>query len=103
MEASQSPAEWHREHLAFWDHMVDSSGSIVFRLMYNPFRAAYERALSALATAMNAEANRTDVYRKLAEAICASDAAEAGKAARDVLELANSTMIAALERRATRR
>jgi GntR family transcriptional regulator, transcriptional repressor for pyruvate dehydrogenase complex len=103
LEASDSPAEWHRGTLAFWDHMVDSSGSIVFRLMYNPFRAAYERALSALATAMNAEVNRTDAYRKLAEAICAGDAAEAGEAARDVLELANFTMIAALERRGARR
>jgi DNA-binding FadR family transcriptional regulator len=103
LEASDSPPEWHRDTLAFWDHMVDSSGSIVFRLMYNPFRAAYERALTALATAMNAEVNRTDAYRKLAEAICAGDAAEAGKAARDVLELANSTMIAALERRGARR
>lgn len=103
LEASQSPVEWHRDTLAFWDHMVDSSGSIVFRLMYNPFRAAYERALTALATAMNDEVNRADGYRKLAEAICAGDAAEAGLAARDVLELANATMIAALHRQETRR
>jgi DNA-binding FadR family transcriptional regulator len=52
---------------------------------------------------MNAEANRTDTYRKLAEAVCAGDAAGAGKAAQDVLERANSTMIAAFERREKRR
>jgi GntR family transcriptional regulator, transcriptional repressor for pyruvate dehydrogenase complex len=103
LEASQDPVEWQRDTLAFWDHMVDSGGSIVFRLMYNAFRAAYERALAALATAMTAEVNRSDGYRKLAGAICTGDAAEARKAAHDVLELANSTMMAALERREKRR
>jgi DNA-binding FadR family transcriptional regulator len=103
LEATAGTLEWQRDTLAFWDHLVDSSGSIVFRLMYNPFRAAYEGALTALATAMNAEANRTDTYRKLAEAVCAGDAAGAGKAAQDVLERANSTMIAAFERREKRR
>jgi len=99
LEASADALVWQCETLAFWDHMVDGSGSIVFRLMYNPFRAAYERALAVLATAMSADANRTDLYRKLAEAICAGDAAEARNAAQRVLELANSTMIAALQGR----
>ncbi|GAB4912230.1 FadR family transcriptional regulator Mce2R [Mycobacterium avium subsp. hominissuis] len=54
LEASRSAVEWHRGTLEFWDHMVDSSGSIVFRLMYNPFRAAYERALGVLAAAIPA-------------------------------------------------
>jgi DNA-binding FadR family transcriptional regulator len=103
LEDSEDPVEWQRVTLGFWDHMVDSSGSIVFRLMYNPFRAAYERALAVLAAAMNAEVNRTDTYRELAEAICAGDAANARKAAQDVLELANSTMLAALDRWAERR
>lgn len=99
LEASHSAVEWHRGTLEFWDHMVDSSGSIVFRLMYNPFRAAYERALGVLAAAIPAEINRTDAYRVLAQAICAGDADEAGRGAREVLELANATMIGALERR----
>lgn len=99
LEASRSAVEWHRGTLEFWDHMVDSSGSIVFRLMYNPFRAAYERALGVLAAAIPAEINRTDAYRALAQAICAGDADEAGRGAREVLELANATMIGALERR----
>ncbi|AAS06631.1 FadR/GntR family transcriptional regulator [Mycobacterium avium] len=99
LEASRSAVEWHRGTLEFWDHMVDSSGSIVFRLMYNPFRAAYERAVGVLAAAIPAEINRTDAYRALAQAICAGDADEAGRGAREVLELANATMIGALERR----
>ncbi|QPM72953.1 FadR/GntR family transcriptional regulator [Mycobacterium avium] len=99
LEASRSAVEWHRGTLEFWDHMVDSSGSIVFRLMYNPFRAAYERAVGVLAAAIPAEINRTDAYRALAQAICAGDADETGRGAREVLELANATMIGALERR----
>lgn len=103
LEVSAGTLEWQRDTLVFWDHMIDSSGSIVFRLMYNPFRAAYERALTVLATAINAEANRTDLYRQLSAAVCAGDAPEAGKVAQHILELANSTMIAALERREKRR
>lgn len=103
LDAEEDPVEWQRDTLAFWDHLVDSAGSIVFRLMYNAFRAAYERALAALAIAMTAEFNRPDAYRKLAGAICTGDAAEARKAAQDVLELANSTMMAGLDRRGKRR
>lgn len=103
LRASPSVVEWQRDSLAFWDHVVDSSGSIVFRLMYNAFRAAYERALAVLAADVSAEDNRTDAYRKLAGALCAGDAAAARTSAHDVLELANATMLAALDRWAHRR
>jgi GntR family transcriptional regulator, transcriptional repressor for pyruvate dehydrogenase complex len=103
LEAEEDPLEWQRDTLAFWDHVVDSAGSIVFRLMYNAFRAAYEPALAALATAMTAEVKRPDAYRKLARAICAGDTAEAKRAAHDLLELNNITMMAALDRRGRRR
>jgi len=103
LETEEDPVEWHGVTLTFWDHVVDSSGSIVFRLMYNAFRAAYEPALAALATAMPTEIKRPDAYRKLADAICAGDAAGAKKAAHDLLELANTTMIAVLDRRGKRR
>jgi DNA-binding FadR family transcriptional regulator len=99
----KDPAEWHRETLTFWDHVVDGAGSIVFRLMYNAFRAAYEPALAALGTAMAPDAKRPDAYRKLAGAICAGDPAAAKDAAREVLELANAALIAALDRRGARR
>jgi GntR family transcriptional repressor for pyruvate dehydrogenase complex len=94
--------EWQRHVLKFWDQVVDSTGSIVFRLMYNAFRAAYEPALPALAGAITAEVN-PDAYRKLADAICVGDAVEAKKAANDLLELANTTMLAALDRPGRRR
>lgn len=103
LDAEEDLLEWHRETLAFWDHVVDGAGSIVFRLMHNAFRAAYELALAALGTAIAAEAKRPDVYRELADAICAGESAGAKEAAHDVLELANTTLMAALDRGGKRR
>lgn len=103
LEAEDDPVQWQRDTLVFWDNVVDGAGSIVFRLMYNAFRAAYEPALSALATAMTAEVKRPDAYRKLADAIRAGDPAGARQAGHEVLELANTAMTGALERRGKRR
>ena len=97
LETEKDLLEWQRQVLKFWDHVVDSAGSIVYRLMYNAFRDAYEPALAVLATAMTAEVKRPDAYRKLADAICSGDPAGAKKAAEDLLELANTTLMAALD------
>lgn len=98
MESENDPIEWQRHALKFWDHAVDGAGSIVFRLMFNAFRAAYEPALTVLGTAITAEAKRPDAYRKLADAIGSGDPARAEKAARDLLEHANTRLLAELER-----
>jgi GntR family transcriptional regulator, transcriptional repressor for pyruvate dehydrogenase complex len=103
LEAAENPLQWHRVTLAFWDHVVDGAGSIVFRLMYNAFRAAYEPALTALGAAMGAEVKRPDGYRTLATAVCAGESAAAKQAAQGVLELANATLMGALERQGSRR
>jgi DNA-binding FadR family transcriptional regulator len=65
--------------------------------MYNAFRAAYEPALAALATATPAETKRPDAYRKLADAVCAGDPAGAKITAQELLEFANTTLMAALD------
>jgi GntR family transcriptional regulator, transcriptional repressor for pyruvate dehydrogenase complex len=103
LETEEDPTEWQRHALTFWDHVVDSAASIVFRLMYNAFRAAYEPALAALATGMTAAVKRPDTYRKLADAICSGDTAGAKEAAHDVLELANTTLMDVLDSRGARR
>ena len=41
--------------LEFWDQVVDAADSLVFRLMFNSLRAAYEPALEALAPLMAEE------------------------------------------------
>jgi GntR family transcriptional regulator, transcriptional repressor for pyruvate dehydrogenase complex len=103
LETEKDLLEWQRQALTFWDHVVDSAGSIVYRLMYNAFRAAYEPALAVLVSAMTAEVKRPDAYRKLADAICSGDPAGAKEAAEGLLELANTTLITALDSLGSRR
>lgn len=96
LEAEEDPVERQRCALTFWDHVVDGADSVVFRLMYNTLRAAYEPALPALATIMAAEVGRPAAYRRLADAITAGEAGRAQRAARDLLEPATTELIAAL-------
>jgi DNA-binding FadR family transcriptional regulator len=96
LESEDDPIERQRCALTFWDHVVDGADSIVFRLMYNTLRAAYEPALPALATVMHAEVGRPDAYRRLADAIAAGDADRAVHAARELLEPATGALMAAL-------
>jgi DNA-binding FadR family transcriptional regulator len=96
LDDEDDPIERQRHALAFWDHIVDGADSIVFRLMYNTLRAAYDPALPALATVMAAEVDRVDAYRRLADAIDAGDPAGARQAAQDLLEPATAAILAAL-------
>jgi GntR family transcriptional regulator, transcriptional repressor for pyruvate dehydrogenase complex len=96
LEAEEDPIERQRCALTFWDHVVDGADSIVFRLMYNTLRAAYEPALSALATIMQTEVGRPDAYRHLADAIMAGDPDRARQAARKLLEPATTALVGAL-------
>lgn len=98
LESEVDPTEWQRQALTFWDHVADGAGSIVFRLMYNAFRVAYEPALPALAAAMKPDIKRPTLYRKLADAICAGDAVEAHKCAHELIEDANATLTAVLDK-----
>jgi DNA-binding FadR family transcriptional regulator len=96
LENDDDPVGQQRHALAFWDHVVDGADSIVFRLMFNTLRAAYEPALPALATMMAAEVGQREAYRTLARAIDAADAAAAEAAAHHLLEPATQALIAAL-------
>ena len=96
LEADADPVGQQRHALAFWDHVVDGADSIVFRLMFNTLRAAYEPALPALAIMMAAEVGRSEAYRTLARAIAAADPVAAQTAARELLEPATDTLIEAL-------
>ncbi len=96
LEADADPIGQQRHALAFWDHVVDGADSIVFRLMFNTLRFAYEPALPALAIMMAAEVGRSEAYRTLARAIGAGDPEAAQAAARQLLEPATQALIAAL-------
>ncbi|OYN78403.1 FadR/GntR family transcriptional regulator [Mycolicibacterium sphagni] len=93
---AEDPVEQQRHALTFWDHVVDGADSIAFRLMFNTLRAAYEPALSALATLMAAEVGQPKAYRTLARAIVAGKPAAASAAARELLEPATTALVAAL-------
>jgi GntR family transcriptional regulator, transcriptional repressor for pyruvate dehydrogenase complex len=82
--------------LAFWDLVVDAADSLVFRLMFNSMRAAYEPALEALAPAMAEEVGQSEAYRLLTAAIGAGDPDTARAAADRVLRPATESLIAAL-------
>ncbi len=82
--------------LEFWDQVVDAADSLVFRLMFNSLRAAYEPALEALAAAMAEEVGQVEAYRVLTAAIGAGDPDTARAAAERVLRPATDNLIAAL-------
>ncbi|MCV6976037.1 FadR/GntR family transcriptional regulator [Mycobacterium bourgelatii] len=97
LEIETDPVEWQRHALTFWEHTVDGAGSIVFRLMFNAFRAAFEPAVTVLGAGMTAEDMRPDGYREVADAICSGDPCQARKAAEDLLEAANTRLMAELD------
>ncbi len=83
--ATEDPVELQDRALAFWDVVVDSADSIAFRLIFNSLRAAYEPAMTALASVMVAEVGQTDLYRKLASAITSHDESTAEASAAQLL------------------
>ncbi len=82
--------------LEFWDQVVDAADSMVFRLMFNSLRAAYEPALEALAPLMAEEVGQVDAYRVLTAALGGGDPETARAAADRVLRPATESLLAAL-------
>ncbi|MFE9582880.1 FadR/GntR family transcriptional regulator [Nocardia sp. NPDC006044] len=90
------PVARQRHAMEFWDHVVDAADSIVFRLMFNMLRAAYEPALVALAPIMSAEVGNVEAYRALTAAIVAGRPQEAADTARALLEPATTALMSVL-------
>lgn len=84
LEAADSPVERQYAALAFWDAVVDCADSIVFRLMFNNLRQAYEPAIEPLAPLLDAEVTNLDGYRAVSTSLLAGDG-EAAAAAADAL------------------
>lgn len=96
LEADEDPVARQRAALSFWDRVVDAADSIVFRLMFNSLRAAYEPAIDALAVLMQAEVDRLDAYRAVRDAIAAHDSDRARAAAEALLRPATTSLITAI-------
>ncbi len=97
LAAEDDPVARQRHALAFWDHVVDGADSIVFRLMFNSLRTAYEPALDVLAPAMASEVDRVEAYRGLVAALSSGDAATAEHAAVDLLRPATDVLLAMIK------
>ncbi len=82
--AEPDPVRLQTLALTFWDRIVDGADSLVYRLMFNTLRGAYEPALPALSAAMTGEVGQVDAYRDLLAALAARDA-EAARLAADQL------------------
>jgi GntR family transcriptional regulator, transcriptional repressor for pyruvate dehydrogenase complex len=93
-ELEQAPDSESRQHaaLVFWDAVVDAADSIVFRLLFNSLRLAYEPAIAALGPVMDAEVDNLDGYRALADAVSAGDRAAAQAAADELLRPATEAL-----------
>jgi GntR family transcriptional regulator, transcriptional repressor for pyruvate dehydrogenase complex len=96
LAASEDDVERQVQALEFWDQVVDAADSMVFRLMFNSLRAAYEPALEALAPLMAEEVGQVGAYRLLTAAIGAGDPDTARAAAERVLRPATDSILSAL-------
>jgi GntR family transcriptional repressor for pyruvate dehydrogenase complex len=90
-QAADSEARQHAA-LGFWDAIVDAADSIVFRLLFNSLRLAYEPAIAALGPVMEAEVDNLDDYRALTAAVTDGDRDAARAAADDLLRPATEAL-----------
>lgn len=97
LEQTDDPVAWQRLVLDFWDAIVDGADSIVFRLMFNSLRAAYEPALELLAGVLDDEVGQLEPYQVLAAAIGSGDAPTARAAADRVLRPTHDALVTAID------
>ena len=83
--------------LAFWDAVVDLADSLVFRLLFNNLRQAYEPAMEALAPLLEGEVGNLAGYRAVADAVLAGDADAATVAVDALLRPATDAIVGFLD------
>ncbi|QIK65005.1 FadR family transcriptional regulator [Nocardioides sp. HDW12B] len=96
LRATTDPVTRQRLALEFWDVVIDAADSLVFRLMFNSLRAAYEPMLDALASLIDG-ADQPERYDALAAALADRDPARARAAAEDLLGPATTALLSALD------
>lgn len=79
--------------LRFWDGVVDGADSIVYRLMFNTLRAAYEPVLPVLSLAMAGEVGMVGGYHALVAALEDRDPGRARQAADDLLSPSTAALL----------
>lgn len=86
MAATEDPAERQRLALEFWDGVVDGSHNVVYRLLFNALRRAYEPVMDALVVLMRAEVSDLDGYAGVVAALRGRDPDAAAAAVRAVVD-----------------
>jgi len=95
--AADDLRERQRIALDFWDRVVDASGNVVHRLLFNALRRAYEPVMDALAVLMQAEFADVDGYAAVLAALQSRDPDRAAGAVRDLVSPGANAMLAAID------
>jgi DNA-binding FadR family transcriptional regulator len=99
LDDNADPVDRQRKALAFWEVLVDGTGSIVFRLMFNSLRVAYEPVLDALATVLATVLTEdTGRHRALARAVISGDPGRARRRAAELLSPSTAALLDAIDR-----
>lgn len=97
LRATNDVRERQRIALEVWDRVVDASGNVVHRLLFNALRRAYEPVMDALAVLMQAEFADVDGYVAVVAAMEARDPQRAADAARDLVGPSAEAMLSAID------
>jgi DNA-binding FadR family transcriptional regulator len=97
LASADEPVARQRAALTFWDKVVDLADSLVFRLLFNNLRQAYEPAMEALAPLLDGEVSNLAGYRALTDAVLAGDADTACAAVDDLLRPATEAIVTFLD------
>lgn len=97
LAAAADPITRQHAALAFWDAVVDLADSIVFRLMFNNLRQAYEPAMEPLAPLLDFEVTNIEGYRAVSAALLAGDGAAAARSADSLLRPATEAIVQFLD------
>src|SRR3954452_3289751 len=95
--SAEDPVGRQRAALAFWDTVVDLADSLVFRLLFNNLRQAYEPAMEALAPLLEGEVSNLAGYRAVVRAVLAGHGEDAVAAVEDLLRPATEAIVAFLD------
>lgn len=97
LSEADDPVSRQHAALAFWDAIVDLADSIVFRMMFNNLRLAYEPAIEPLAPLLDGEVSNLAGYRRIRDAVLAHNAESAHAAADALLRPATEVMVEFLD------
>ncbi|MDX1658819.1 MAG: GntR family transcriptional regulator [Nitriliruptorales bacterium] len=86
-----------RRALDVWDRLVDASDNVVYRLLFNALRKAYEPVMDALAAVMRAEVSDLHAFETLAVAVADGDPDAARDAASQILGHGTRTTLEAID------